>query len=331
MSVQSRRATPGIALAVVMVLASQQPSWGGSLETELRGILRTKNWVTVLNRYTRSEGLRIIAKIGETERLIYRAQPSDGGIGPLALSPSGEKLAFGKGVKADGDDQVRLKLCIIDVDGSNYAELLDLAALARSDLAWSHDQHKLAFVGALRKGLYGLFVLDITLRPVVVLVDRPLPSGKSFINLTSQAWAPDNERLVYVDAQGHMVVLNVVTGAAEDLGPGNVPTWSPDGGFVAYRADAFGQPPGDYFLLPMAPRGQPMQLLSNRGSGTGGLASQWYLGPPLWSPDSRFLLIMRLVGPGESQQPHLLEVQTRRVGPLPIGSMGDMRSWGGKR
>lgn len=77
---------------------------------------------------------------------------------------------------------------------------------------------------------------------------------------------PDNERLVYVDAHGHMVILNVATGNEENLGPGNSPTWSRDGRFIAYRADAFGQPPGDYFLLQAAHPGQRKQILSNKRS-----------------------------------------------------------------
>jgi hypothetical protein len=56
----------------------------------------------------------------------------------------------------------------------------------------------------------------------------------------------------------------------------------------------------------------------------------YFLGAPLWSPDNRFLLIMRIVGPGELQQPYLFEIPTGRLEPLPIGSMGDLHSWGGK-
>ena len=327
MRIRLAKITIAVLVACLAESLSIQWSRGENLNKELTEVSRIKQWA-VSDRYAPSRGINV--KIGDGDHVIYQSQESNAGFGHTAIASRGQKLAFVKTVRNGSESKVRLKLGIIDIDGSNYTELLDIAALTAGDIAWSHDEQKLAFMGALQKGSYSLVILDIGSRPVHVLVKRPLPAGKSLINMTSQAWAPDNERLVYVNAKGSMVILNVGKNTEVDLGSGNDPTWSRDGMYIAYRADEYGKPPGDYFLRATAPTRQREHLLSNTESVAGKETSKWYLGPPLWSPDGRFILIKRIVGPGESQQPYVLKVMTREIEPLPIGTMVDMRSWGGK-
>jgi Tol biopolymer transport system component len=317
---------PLIVLVVIIAMIGQTFVWAGTLQTELNKISRTKQWIISSNSPVKG----ITAKVGDKEHVIYEPPQSNVGFGHRAVSPRGRKLAFVKTVGDGIENPVRLKLGTVDIDGSNYSEFLDVVKIAASDIALSYDERKLAFMGAVRKDSYSLVVLDVSSRPARIITERPLPSGKSFINMTSQAWAPDNERLVYVDGKGHIVILNVAANTEEDLGPGDVPTWSRDGRFIAYRADIPGNPPGDYFLVSVVSPREPNLLLSNRSLMAGTQKSNWYVGPALWSPDNRFLLIMRIVGVREYQQPYALEVKTGKTEALPMGSMGDMRSWGGQ-
>jgi hypothetical protein len=100
---------------------------------------------------------------------------------------------------------------------------------------------------------------------------------------------------------------------------------------ISYRLDEFAKPPGDYFFLRVSPSNKPQRILSNKRTSADSLALRGhFFGPPLWSPNDRYLLIMRLVGMREYQQPYILELKTGKIEGLPIGSMGDMRSWGGR-
>src|SRR5258706_6317668 len=313
-----------IIFLVIGALLSLQTLWAVSLKEQLDKSSRMKLWI-LANRYAPRRG--IVAKIGDKDQLIYEPKRPDEGFAQPVVSPRGRKLAFVKTTGEGIQNSVNLKLGIIDIDGSNYLELLNLTALSPSDMALSPDETRLAFMGALRKGSYSLAILDLASRPPVVLYERSLPQGKSSINMTSQAWAPDSRRLVFVNADEHMVILDIATKKETDIGTGDDPTWSRDGRYIAYRADSIGNPPGDYLLVSVAqPSAERKSILANKDS----QRSNWYLGPLLWSPNDRFLLVARIVGPNERQQPHVIDVRTGHIEALPIGSMGDMRSWGGR-
>ncbi len=301
-----------------------------SLRAALMEVSRAKQWVTVSSSLVRSEGWRIVARVGETERVVYQEPLNGPEIRSLSLSPSGEKLAFVKILGVGSGNGRRSRLCTINIDGSNYTELFEFTGDV-GRIAWSPDQRKVSLIGQLREDSDSLVVLDVSSHPVTLLVERPLPLEAIHTHITTQAWAPDNERLVYVNADGRMVVFNIRTKTEEALVAGDKPTWSPDGAFIAYRADVFGQRPGDYFLMPAVPPRQPRQILSNKRSKVDMLWLRGsFLGEPLWAPDGRFILIMRLEGLSEFEIPYVLEVSTRRIERLPMGSMGDLRSWGGK-
>jgi hypothetical protein len=329
-TVQLTKIASILVFAGMFFLLSYQAATDSTLPDPLAEIFKKKQWITVLSRYVPSEGSYIVVKIGDEEKIVYRGDPRHSNQGLVAISPKGEKLVFAQFVEPTGSEQAVRKVCTIRIDGSEYNEVLDIKDVFY-DIAWSHDQEKIAFLGELQSGFYGLVVLDVSTQPVVIAAQRPLRRGMSFIKLTSQAWAPDNERLVYVNAQGHMIILNVKSDTEENLGQGDDPTWSRDGAFIAYRAEGSGKAPGDYFLLSVMSSHQQEKLLSNKRSAADIIVSRgYYLGKPIWSPDGRFIMIMRIVSLAEFQQPYVIDLKTGDVEALPIGSMGDMRSWGGK-
>jgi Tol biopolymer transport system component len=289
---------------------------------------RANQWSVIRQTLVRQE-VQIIVKTGEVERVIYKARPGDIAFADPSLSPLGSKVGFSKTVQTDGDGTVQVRLCILDSDGSGYTELPDVTEVT-GQIAWSRDQQKIAFLGARRGEATSVVVLDVTSQPPVVLLERRLRAGKLLANLTAQAWAPDNRRLVYTDRRDHLILLDIVANTETDLDVGNAPTWSPDGRFIAYRKDVVGRPPGDYFLLSPSGRLQSVQLLSNDKRLPGQPELGWFLGPPIWSPDSQFIVIARVEGAAEFERPYIVKVATREIEALPRESMGDMRSWGGK-
>jgi hypothetical protein len=174
-------------------------------------------------------------------------------------------------------------------------------------------------------------------RPLLEAGRRVFGQGIWGSVITSQAWAPDNRRLVYMNDEGHAMILDTVTGAQEDLGIGTEPTWSPDGRFIAIkmpreRGTELGKRnEGDYMLIRLEPTREQTLLLSNprpfwRSFWRPDYYGVGYDGPALWLPDGRFLIIRR--AHGEVEYPYVLDQTTGEIAKLPPGYWG--HSWGGK-
>jgi Tol biopolymer transport system component len=271
---------------LAIALLGAAASVAAHLPTKVMERVRAKRWITVASRRQIDPfRFRIIVSMGGAERAISLA---DSDVGALALSVSrgGTKIAFFTYVPGMG--ATGRKLCFIETTGTGYTELLDTDGL---EIAWSHDEQRLAFTGSMSGGSTGVIVLDIRSRPPRVLIERPLASGPDGTgSLTSQVWSPDNRRLVYVDRAGDMRILDVETGVEEKLGPGRYPTWSPDGRYIAYRESTKAE--GDYYVTPVGRRGERRRILRNRPSLSDILAGRAeYVDAALWSPDGEFLLL----------------------------------------
>jgi hypothetical protein len=271
------------------------------------------------------------------------------------------------------------KLYTMDVDGANLRAIVDITPPGRPlviipgvrrvrELAWSHDNTKIAYVvlhfdvtpdgvrkvreiprpeqlpcnlrGNLPWAESAVKLLDVASRQSVVL----LPSVRHHSGvggiITSQAWAPDNRRLVYVNDLSHVIILDTVTRMEEDLGEGENPTWSPDGRFIAFKepweigTERSKKNEGDYILISADPPRKRTILLKNDRPFWNSLLMTdipvGYVGDALWSPDSRFLLVHRLerlLSPNGGVL-YVLDRMTGEIEKAPPGSWG--RSWGGK-
>jgi hypothetical protein len=165
--------------------------------------------------------------------------------------------------------------------------------------------------------------------PLLVLGRRIPGEGVWGSVITSQAWAPDNRRLVFMNDDGHVIVLDTVTGTQRDLGVGTEPTWAPMGDEIAVQLPRpRGGPDADYVLIPVDRPDERRLLLANPRPRP--WRPQWlvsgYYGPALWSPDGQYLALRRLYG--ETPYPYLLERSTGRIERLPDWFTGD--TWGGK-
>jgi dipeptidyl aminopeptidase/acylaminoacyl peptidase len=222
----------------------------------------------------------------------------------------------------DIEENFTERIYVVTTEGSEAKPLVDFrpprsaikGTRIPTSVAWSSDNKKLVFYNEVQRQddpkapsdspEKSLMLFDLTTGELVELYP-PRPRIVRTALITSQAWAPDNRRLVYVDERGHAVILDTVTRVQEDLGPGIHPTWSPDGRFIALQQyvpkpnrikDGLGEylpiTAGDYVLVSSDPPYQRKLLLANPLPGF--ISRAKYIGPGLWTPDGRFVLVQRL-------------------------------------
>lgn len=334
--------------ALLLIAGSSDAGGAGALLDRWTAAMKSSGWVTAfLDASDRIYDL-IIVKAGGVERVVYRAQAHDLQIGGPVVSRDGSQVAFVKVEEVAG--QVRQRVYGVNADGSSMRELLELlpptyhfrgANIGTSPVAWSHDGRKLVIVGTAKSPVPSdvaqqwedprsttLLELDVAtgrvgaLRPIVRRKDRWLGPA-----ITTQAWAPDNRRLVYLNDAGRITILDTTTGATSDLGVGFEPAWSPDGRSIAVTLipEAGGRRLGDHVQISTTPPYERSTLLSNDRSRLSFRVSG-YAGPALWLPDGRSLVVWQVVG--ERVFPCVLDRVTGELARLPPRYWG--YSWGGK-
>jgi Tol biopolymer transport system component len=127
----------------------------------------------------------------------------------------------------------------------------------------------------------------------------PSPQG---LPTSTMSWSPDAKRLA-VDSRGRVAVLDLATGNVQPLVEGSKPAWSPSGEWIAYFE------PGGAKCFLVHPDGTGVKvikklrqaLFSYRSFGWGG---------PVWSPDSRRLLLDEMKDDGDYHDTVLLDVES---------------------
>lgn len=331
-------------LALVFILPATLAMASESVGVRWASSQDNKTWVTALADSSKRGTVpapvdRIVMVTGRNERVVYEAHARDVALGEPVVSRDGSRIAFRK-VEEESDGN-RDRLYVANHDGTGLKAVLEFrrpgftikgSIIGGASSAWSFDNRYLVTAGFVAQptvpGRRSLVQIDLQSGVVKQLAELAALGPGSFEQaITSQAWAPDSRRVVYTNEEGHAVILDTVSGSAVDIGRGRTAAWSPDGQFIAVQEHgAAGEiRQGDYVLIQPDPPHQRTKLLSN--------ARRWfspwrfgYLGPPVWMPDSRFVLIFHQ----ESNQsvPYVFDRATKEIGKMPSRFVSE--SWGGK-
>jgi Tol biopolymer transport system component len=167
----------------------------------------------------------------------------------------------------------------------------------------SFDSSKIAFISRdTPSDLPRLHVLNTTTR-----VDRIIPVRGRVSIRSRPSWSPDGKSIAYqVDTsvrledkgEAEIDIVELGTGEARRLSRGQSPSWSPSGDWIAYLdisegATAIGAGKPEYFPArclashPDATATRPLFPSSRR--------KHFFVGAPVWSPDSRELYLNEIV------------------------------------
>jgi Tol biopolymer transport system component len=196
--------------------------------------------------------------------------------GPVAISPNGSKLACFTG----GMGTAGWRLRVVDIKSGSTKTLLELpqAAYEMPQITWSPDSRRIAFDSK----------LDLP-------VNAAMFSGTSNPALRSKIY-----------------VFDLDTGAAQEIADGWLPSWSPSGQWIAF----FDYPPKKHDPWPMNLM-VPERIKLIRPDGTDSRIIGSWRAPwddlsvaPVWSPDSKTIMINRVRDEGENMDIYLLDLAT---------------------
>lgn len=298
-------------------------------------VVQTHGWVVARLESSRPHLVpnpadRLVVRIGADERILYEARPDDLMLSTPIVSRDGSMLAI---AKTEGPEiPTRQFLYTMATNGAALERVVELTTPALAprgaesglSAAWSHDNTQLIVHGlfpgerATPSGPYApgelqrarpLRSINLQTRDVTDLGrhGRWIAGGKgSGSPITSQAWAPDNRRLVYANDDGELIVVDVVTKTEVAIGPGSDAAWSPDGRWIAARVEISNGEPrdADYVRIAAVPPYERTVVFAPRRAQRS--ISSWftgvvsYRGPLLWSPDGRALILRRSRGEREA-------------------------------
>jgi Tol biopolymer transport system component len=202
----------------------------------------------------------------------------------------GDAIIFAVGFSSDG-----LKVVLADYQQNLTIKTVDGEVLTATSalkfpnmLAWlSPDGKQLLFSTARNSSippLSGLYLADLTSNRVELLDPEVPHAGIDAGFSKSAGWARDGTSIVY-SREGQIFHLDLRTRSKSTLAKGTSPSWSPDGKWIAYKAED----------------GTARLMAFDGSNQTNIMPGRPILGYLHWSPDSEYLLF------SENHKPNLLE------------------------
>ncbi len=154
-------------------------------------------------------------------------------------SPDGKQIAFVRDMDITLKNEMQTDLFIMDIDGTNDIRLTDHPAADGSDIAWSPDGNRIAFV-SLRSGDLDIYVIDLVSGTIKQLTDNAQLNGLS----AAPDWSPDGDHIAYeqvLPGKGRTIYMMDTNGRNqkplvphETLFSRFAPRWSLDGDAILY-------------------------------------------------------------------------------------------------
>lgn len=188
-------------------------------------------------------------------------------------------------------------------------------------VAISPDKSKLAVISIVREGDPArLSIIDMRSSLSQVISTEPFPLDGNL------SWSPDGGRIAYQvrlssgGANTYDAAIDVVelgTGMTRRVGRGQDPAWSPSGKWIAYL-DSSGTWPVTTKCMVARPDGSGERELYAFPPVRKPNEQQYFIGAPVWSPDSKQLLLNELIDQGlpvinMRRNVHLLDFDTGKL------------------
>jgi WD40 repeat protein len=170
-------------------------------------------------------------------------------------------------------------LATVNTDGSDLRDFPGLVNQG-APICWSHDMSKVVTTLQDRRPPNGSFMDRLLILDLKTLQTEVIAQGPDAF-AEPQCWSPDDTRIAYTVNKPMGIrtarIYDTRTKTSIDLANGGLPTWSPDGKWIAYKFCPPSLRGCAYHLIRMSTGEDKVLFASDSGSALA------------WSPDSRFV------------------------------------------